>query len=188
VWPGDPATGHRAQGADDDTVRTNTILTAEEIPESDYGFRATPESRTVAEILSHIATVTRSSYQAHAVKKIKTFAGVDFAVLLRQRQELEQQLQTKAQILESLRGDGEAWASFLDGVSEEALADVLDFPSPAEPPSKSRFEMFLSLKEHEMHHRAQLMVIERLLGIVPHLTRQRQARLAQLEQHTRSAG
>ena len=29
-----------------------------------------------------------------------------------------------------------------------------------------------------MHHRAQLMVIERLLGIVPHLTRERQARMA----------
>jgi len=34
--------------------------------------------------------------------------------------------------------------------------------------------MILGTKEHEMHHRAQLMVIERLLGIVPHLTRQRQ--------------
>jgi uncharacterized damage-inducible protein DinB len=36
--------------------------------------------------------------------------------------------------------------------------------------------MLLGVKEHEMHHRAQLMVIERHLGIVPHLTRQRQAR------------
>jgi hypothetical protein len=30
-----------------------------------------------------------------------------------------------------------------------------------------------------MHHRAQLMLIERMLGIVPHLTRQRQQRRAQ---------
>jgi uncharacterized damage-inducible protein DinB len=28
-----------------------------------------------------------------------------------------------------------------------------------------------------MHHRGQLMLIERLLGIVPHLTRERQARM-----------
>jgi uncharacterized damage-inducible protein DinB len=35
--------------------------------------------------------------------------------------------------------------------------------------------MILGTKEHEMHHRAQLTVIERLLGIVPHLTRSRQA-------------
>jgi uncharacterized damage-inducible protein DinB len=36
--------------------------------------------------------------------------------------------------------------------------------------------MLVGTKEHEMHHRGQLMVIERLLGIVPHLTRSRQSR------------
>ena len=45
---------------------------------------------------------------------------------------------------------------------------------------KSRLEMLLSAKEHEMHHRAQLMLIERQLGIVPHLTRQMQARMEQM--------
>ena len=44
-----------------------------------------------------------------------------------------------------------------------------------DPPSKSRLEMLMSIKEHEMHHRGQLMLIERILGIVPHLTRQREA-------------
>ena len=38
--------------------------------------------------------------------------------------------------------------------------------------------MILSVKEHEMHHRGQLMLIERLLGVVPHLTREMQSRLA----------
>jgi uncharacterized damage-inducible protein DinB len=46
------------------------------------------------------------------------------------------------------------------------------------PSSKSRFEMILSVKEHEMHHRGQLMLIERMVGIVPHLTREMQARIA----------
>jgi uncharacterized damage-inducible protein DinB len=36
--------------------------------------------------------------------------------------------------------------------------------------------MLLSVKEHEMHHRGQLMLIERMLGIIPHLTRARQNR------------
>jgi uncharacterized damage-inducible protein DinB len=43
-----------------------------------------------------------------------------------------------------------------------------------QPTTKSRFEMLLGAKEHEMHHRAKLMVVERLLGIVPHLTRARE--------------
>jgi len=38
--------------------------------------------------------------------------------------------------------------------------------------------MLLSVKEHEMHHRAQLMVYQRFLGIAPHLTREREARMA----------
>jgi len=51
-------------------------------------------------------------------------------------------------------------------------------PAGITPASKTRFEMILSVKEHEMHHRGQLMLLERLLGIVPHLTRQMQERMA----------
>jgi uncharacterized damage-inducible protein DinB len=38
--------------------------------------------------------------------------------------------------------------------------------------------MLMGVKEHEMHHRAQLMLVERQLGLVPHLTREREARMA----------
>jgi uncharacterized damage-inducible protein DinB len=38
--------------------------------------------------------------------------------------------------------------------------------------------MLLSVKEHEMHHRAQLMLMERMNGIVPHITRAMQERMA----------
>jgi uncharacterized damage-inducible protein DinB len=54
-------------------------------------------------------------------------------------------------------------------------------PPGMHPESKSRFEMLLGPKEHEMHHRAQLMVIQRMLGIVPHLTREFQARVAAMQ-------
>jgi uncharacterized damage-inducible protein DinB len=51
-------------------------------------------------------------------------------------------------------------------------------PQGAALVSRSRFDMILSVKEHEMHHRGQLMLIERMIGIVPHLTRDMQARFA----------
>jgi uncharacterized damage-inducible protein DinB len=51
-------------------------------------------------------------------------------------------------------------------------------PQGANPASRTRFDMLLSVKEHEMHHRAQLMLIERMIGIVPHLTRDMQASFA----------
>ena len=40
--------------------------------------------------------------------------------------------------------------------------------------------MLLGVKKHEMHHRKRLMLLQRLLGIVPQLTRQREAMTVQL--------
>jgi uncharacterized damage-inducible protein DinB len=162
------------------TVRKNTLAIAEDIPEDKYDYRPTPECRSVREILAHIAVASRGNYQGHAVKKVRSFAGIDWPTYIRERQEQEQQLVrlTKTQLVEELRADGDAWGAYLDAVPEEELAVAIPFSPPAEPPTKSRFEMLLGVKEHEMHHRAQLMVFERLLGLVPHLTRERQARMA----------
>jgi uncharacterized damage-inducible protein DinB len=44
--------------------------------------------------------------------------------------------------------------------------------------------MLLAVKEHEMHHRAQLMLVERMLGITPHLTRQREEMMARMQQQS----
>jgi uncharacterized damage-inducible protein DinB len=38
--------------------------------------------------------------------------------------------------------------------------------------------MLMTVKEHEMHHRGQLMLLQRILGLTPHLTRQMQERMA----------
>ena len=53
------------------------------------------------------------------------------------------------------------------------LARLIPFgQAPSEKPAtKTRFEMILGTKEHEMHHLGQLTVIERMLGIIPHITR-----------------
>jgi uncharacterized damage-inducible protein DinB len=85
-------------------------------------------------------------------------------------------LQTKADIIAALESRGEDFAARLEKMTDDTLAEHVSFPAPIEPPSKSRMEMLLSVKEHEMHHRGQLMLIERLLGVVPHLTRARQNR------------
>jgi len=162
------------------TVRKNTLIIAEEIPEEQYDFRPAPGSRSVREILAHMLTSSQGTYRGHAVRKITTFAGVDLQAVISERLAQEQQWATasKSQLLEALRGDADTWGKHLEQISEDDLAATVTFPEPAQPPSKSRFEILLSNKEHEMHHRAQLMSIERLLGLVPHLTRERQARMA----------
>lgn len=160
-------------------VRKNTLAVAEDVPEDQYDFRPTPECRSVREVLAHIAVSSQRGYRGHAVQKVTTFAGIDWPTYIRERQEQEREVAgfSKAQLIEFLRADGDAWGAYLDAVPEEELAVAIPFSPPAEPPVKSRFEMLLSVKEHEMHHRAQLMVFERLLGLVPHLTRARQARM-----------
>ena len=102
--------------------------------------------------------------------------------------EKQNALTTKGQILDALRSGGDEFASWLEGVSDGFLSENIQFPAGMEPPTKSRFEMLLAVKEHEMHHRAQLMTIQRMLGVVPHLTREMEARRAQVMAQQQAAG
>ena len=163
------------------TVRNNTIRVAEDIPEEQYGFRAAPETSSVAETLAHIAAAPRWAKSMHT-KRITHPDAATFRAGHEEVMKYQATLTTKARILEALRAGGEEFASWLATLSDETLAELVYFPEGAQPPTKTRFEMLLSPKEHEMHHRAQLMLVERILGIVPHLTREQQARMASMEQ------
>jgi uncharacterized damage-inducible protein DinB len=158
------------------TVRRNTIQIAEDIPDAQYGYRATPEVRSVAEELAHVAAATWWHQQVHGADKKAFITFEDFGGFMARTGEIERGLTTKSQIVDALRRDGEQFAQFLEALTTEALAERVGFPPPVQPSTKSRFEMLLAAKEHEMHHRARLMLVERLLGIVPHLTRARQSR------------
>jgi uncharacterized damage-inducible protein DinB len=61
------------------------------------------------------------------------------------------------------------------------LSEQVEYPEGMEPRVKSRFEMLMAPKEHEMHHRGQLMLVERMPGITPHLTRQMEERIAAMQ-------
>jgi uncharacterized damage-inducible protein DinB len=124
--------------------------------------------------------MTRVQQQIHFVEHRSTLVGFDFFGFRDKLQAEAAVPRTKAQILELLRAEGETYAKALDGVSEAFLAETVEYPEGMEPRLKSRFELLLSPKEHEMHHRAQLMVIERMLGITPHLTRQMETVMASM--------
>src|SRR4051812_28433833 len=160
------------------TVRRNTVKIAEDIPEDKYGFKPTPDTKSVGQLLTHIALGHRFQYQVHGVEKRKTLEGFSFPALMQTLWAEEQQTRTKAQIIDLLTREGEAWASFLEGVSDEFLSEEVRMMPGTQPAAKTRFEMLLSPKEHEMHHRGQLMLIQRMLGQTPHLTRQMQERMA----------
>jgi uncharacterized damage-inducible protein DinB len=158
------------------TVRKNTLQVAEDIPEDKYGFQAAPDTMTVAKMLAHLATSTYWAQQLHSVEKKEAVGFEDFTRYMAEAQKQADALATKAQIVAALKANGDGFAHVLEQMSEHELGQHVRFPEPIKPPSKSRFEMLLSVKEHEMHHRGQLMLVERMLGIVPHLTRARQNR------------
>ncbi len=160
------------------TVRNNTTTIAEEIPEDKYGFRAAPDTRSVGELLTHMSLGHTFQYRLHAEERATTLDGFDFMPLMNAAMAEEKIARSKEQIITRLRSSGEQWAGWLDGVSDSLLAEPVQMRAGMTPAAKSRFEMILAVKEHEMHHRAQLMLIERMIGVVPHLTRQMQARMA----------
>lgn len=162
------------------TVRNNTIKIAEEIPENKYDFRPAPDTRTIGNTLTHIALATAFQHhvQSNKVTDLKT---VNFPQLFQQVMADEAKPRTKPEVIALLKSKGDEFAKFLEGMSDTFLAEQVTMPPGAEPATKSRFEMLLSPKEHEMHHRGQLMTMQRMIGQVPHLTRQMQERMAQMQ-------
>lgn len=153
------------------TVRKNTILVAEDIPEESYGHRVTPDSRSVTETLLHIAAAPQISFAIHGSERVSSIEDFQlFGKILKEAPIHEKLPYSKAQIVDLLRGEGEKWAEFVEHMPQSQADELVTMPGGA---PQSRFEMLQSMKEHEMHHRAQLMVVERLLGVVPHLTRNR---------------
>ena len=156
------------------TVRKNTLTIANEIPADQYGFKATPEVMSVGELLAHLAVSPMWQIEVHTKKMDHLDFGF-FGSRIQQAAADEQALTTKDAIVKALTENGETFAAFLESLDEATLSATVSFPPPVQPSSKSRFEMLLGPKEHEMHHRGQLMLIQRLLGQVPELTRRREA-------------
>ena len=160
------------------TVRKNTIQVAEDIPESQYGYVAAPDCKSVGRMLAHIAVSISFWDEVHRKQRRTTMQGIDFSAMSARAEADESKPRSKTEIIELLRTEGEQFAAWLETLTPEFLAETVTEPDGKT--IKSRFESLLGAKEHEMHHRAQLMLIERQLGIVPHLTRQRQERIAQM--------
>lgn len=156
------------------TVRKNTIQVAEDIPEEKYSFRAAPDTMSVGEMLAHLACTPHWAQQCMFAEKKSTVTMEDFGKWMGEIGARAKGLTSKAAIVAALKADGEAFAKQLESATDAELGTPVTAPNA----TKSRFEMLLGIKEHEMHHRAQLFLIERIIGIVPHLTRARQERMA----------
>ena len=146
-------------------VRNGLIEEVEKIPDDQMSFRATPETRTIAEILQHIvetqkilvgetcredSNLRRQSFVAH---------GQEYAPGVRD-------VTDKHGLIELLRSSMETAEGMV-----LSRADLWDAPMnglTGQPTTKGAILTFAT--SHEMYHRGQLTVYERLLNIEPVLT------------------
>ena len=156
------------------TVRGNTLQIAREIPEDSYDFVAAPGVRSVSQLLRHIANADILYYDFHRDKRIETLKGYDFGAIIGRSSAEEAKPLDKDGIIALLEERGKAFTAWEESLSPEFLGETFTDPMGQHP--KTRLEHLMGAKEHEMHHRGQLMLIQRLIGIVPHLTRQREER------------
>ncbi|HXN49172.1 MAG TPA: DinB family protein [Bryobacteraceae bacterium] len=148
-------------------VRQDTAQAVEDMPDAEMDFKPVPEVMTFREIARHILA---SSYAISGIL-LDGLEKMD-------RQELMKRFPPVP------ADAGAAWlASELRARFEERLPALA-----AQPPEfyagmvtrfdgqrVTRLEMLQFAKEHELTHRAQLFLYQRLKGIVPVTTRRRQA-------------
>ena len=159
------------------TVRDNTMQIVNELPEDKLDFAPADGARTVRQLLSHIAFGDEFANAVHK-GRLGSVLELDFPTMVAQAAAEEAKPRDKAALVALLTERGKAFESWLSSLGDDFLAEPVGMPPGAEPATKTRIEMIMGVKEHEMHHRGQLMLVLRLLGQVPPLTRQRQAQMA----------
>ena len=146
-------------------ARSGLIQEVEKVPEDQFSFRATPETRSIAEILQHIISsqrmlvgetcrpdtnLMRQSFGAHAEEYAR---GVN-------------DVTDKNGLLELLRNGMDEAETRLNSYSDKLDETMTGFNG--HPLTKTAFLTFSV--SHEMYHRGQLTVYQRLLNIEPVLT------------------
>ena len=105
------------------TVRHNTIQTAQDIPDEQYGFTAAPGSMTVGATLAHMAASTNFHQALHGIDKKTHVSMEDFGAYMGQAKQIEAALTTKAAIVEALTTRGEQFAAWLETLTDEQLGE-----------------------------------------------------------------
>jgi hypothetical protein len=153
-------------------VRANTVEIARDIPADKYEFRATPETRTVIELFRDIIRVTEFVVGVAISRENVNFAD-------RPREEWRKvfvktdidALTTPEQVIAALQSSMDDLYERVMSTDDAYLNESFVAPDGI---TKVRLWMVNTAKEQEMVMRSQLLLMERMMGIVPHTTRRQQ--------------
>ena len=146
-------------------VRNGLISEVEKIPEDQFSFRATPETRSIAELVQHIIEAQKILV-AETCRDEANIRRQSFANHYKEHAAGVRDVAGKEDLIDLLRrgmDDAEACVRAHAGKWDEPMIGL-----DGKPTTKGAFLTFAF--SHEMYHRGQLTVFERLLNIEPVLT------------------
>jgi uncharacterized damage-inducible protein DinB len=132
------------------SIRDNMVRAAEEMPEAEYAFKPSPDVRSFAQQIAHVAD---DQYNLCAPVKGETRKAA--------YQQIEMTLSTKAELVPALK----AAFVYCDGVYA-ALSDA-DAATAAMGRNRSRFGMLNWNLWHTWEHYGNIVVYLRMKGLVP---------------------
>lgn len=146
-------------------IRAGLIEEATQIPAEQFSFRATPDTRTVTEVLQH-AVEAQKMLVGEACRTETNLLRQSFADHIKEYAPEVQGITDKNGLLELLRSSMELAEATIRAQGDKLNQSMRRFDG--KEMSKLNFLHFAAT--HEMYHRGQLTVYERLMNIEPALT------------------
>jgi uncharacterized damage-inducible protein DinB len=146
-------------------VRTGLIEEADQIPADKFSFQAAPDTRTVLGLLQHLAE-SQKFLVGEACRPDTNLMRKSFAEQIKDYAPNVRDVNDKDGILSLLRATMDESEAKLLAAGDELRNTMKRFDR--KEMTKLAFMSFAIA--HEMYHRGQLTVYERLLGIEPALT------------------
>ena len=146
-------------------VRAGLIKEASQVPEGQFSFHAAPETRSIAEVLQHVVQ-TQKILIGESCRTETNLRRQSFADHIKEYAAEVAAVTDKNGLVELLKSSMETSAASIRGCGEGLQETMQRFDGK----ELSKLDFLNSAIAHEMYHRGQLTVYERLLGIEPALT------------------
>jgi uncharacterized damage-inducible protein DinB len=135
------------------------------IPEDKFDFKATPETRSISELIRHI--IGSQKMIVGEVCRPDTNFAKGFAALIQEHASSVESITGKDTLVDALRKSMDEAEATMRGFGDDALQGPMVGFTGRETVKIDTLNFIMS---HEFYHRGQLTIYQRLLGIEPALT------------------
>jgi uncharacterized damage-inducible protein DinB len=148
-------------------VRNGLIKEAVLIPADQFGFKPADGSRTVLELLQHIVEA-ECLITGEVCRSDTNFGRAPIPILVAEYAAHVKDADSKDALLELLRSSIEQSKQRIREFGAEKLEDIMTRFDGKQVPKRAMLSFSIA---HEMYHRGQVTVYQRVLGIEPALTK-----------------